>query len=312
MPIPSTATLIYTAQVNGPTTPNTAKAVMAAAKLPTGDLANIGAYLTGDVTTINPGPEVERMLTFSIAPHFNPLALPSSLAADVPGSVVSSDPRDSFPSGVGAQVVALTAQKIKGEQFRSLIEMNGTTPVNNVPNYFGGFNLLANTLSIPQVGSLGAQAGYITLMSGPNGTGFPVFALPAQFTGSIFSTSPADAAGGVGAQTVTVSYNDSLGNPHVETIALNGTTPVNFVNSNKQTITNIIVATEGAFGANAGIITLMTGLNGTGAPISRIDPSFFQYFPFGTDQTIPFRGIYTQILATALASQITESPPALA
>lgn len=85
---------------------------------------------------------------------------------------------------------------------------------------------------------------------------------------------------GVGAYTVQITYLDATGGgPHVENVTLDGTKPVNLVNLNHATITNMMVTGVGAFGSSCGIISLMTGLNGTGGLAGHIGPSFFQFFP---------------------------------
>jgi len=87
-------------------------------------------------------------------------------------------------------------------------------------------------------------------------------------------------AAGVGAMVVQISYNDSTGAPQPpELVTLNGTTPVNLPNLNHAVITDIELVDVGATGSSAGIISIMTGIGGTGGLAGYLNPSFFQYFP---------------------------------
>jgi hypothetical protein len=93
-----------------------------------------------------------------------------------------------------------------------------------------------------------------------------------NFTGSIVSSSTNDTSTGTGARTVTIIYLDQTGaGPFTETVTLNGTTAVNFVNTNHCYIENIIVASVGSGGSNAGTITLKTGVGGAGTTVGAIN-----------------------------------------
>ena len=94
----------------------------------------------------------------------------------------------------------------------------------------------------------------------------------ANFTGSVSSSSASDAAVGVGARTVLITYLDSTGaGPFTETVTLNGTTAVNLVNANHCYIESMVVQTVGTRGGNnAGTITLFTGAGGAGTNVASI------------------------------------------
>jgi hypothetical protein len=88
---------------------------------------------------------------------------------------------------------------------------------------------------------------------------------------SIKSANANDTAAGTGARTVMITYLDaSCAGPFTETIALNGTTAVNTVNTNIALIERMDVVTVGSGGGNAGLITLNTGLGGAGGVIGTI------------------------------------------
>lgn len=99
-----------------------------------------------------------------------------------------------------------------------------------------------------------------------------IYTAPGNNVGrSIVSTSAADAAAGTGARTVKITYLNAAGaGPFTETITLNGTTPVNTVNTNIALIERMDVMTVGSGGGNAGTINLMTGLAGGGSVIGSI------------------------------------------
>lgn len=82
---------------------------------------------------------------------------------------------------------------------------------------------------------------------------------------SIKSTSVNDTAAGTGAQAVTINYLDTSFVAHSETVTLNGTTAVNTVGTNIAFIENIVVATVGTGGGNAGTISIFTTTAGGGS-----------------------------------------------
>jgi hypothetical protein len=162
-----------------------------------------------------------------------------------------------------------------------LIQMTGTTFANLTSK-----TKTAITSFVP----VGTPAGLITVMSGLNGTGVLVNRDLNNFQGSIMSSNPNDNATGIGAQTVTVTYHDKTGaGPFTETITLNGTTPVSFVNTNHAVINNMVVATVGSYGSSTGTISMFTGVvvndpsqgppRVSGALIAYLGASFFQYYP---------------------------------
>lgn len=92
-----------------------------------------------------------------------------------------------------------------------------------------------------------------------------------NFTGSVKSSSAADAAAGTGARTLTIYYVDQTGaTSATETVTFNGTTAVNLVNTNHCFIEKMIVQTVGSGGVNAGTISLFTGAGGTGTTVGTI------------------------------------------
>jgi hypothetical protein len=92
-----------------------------------------------------------------------------------------------------------------------------------------------------------------------------------NFTGSVASSSALDTAAGTGARTLRIFYVDATGvTAGFEDVALNGTANVNLVTATKCFIEKIEVLTVGSTGSNAGILTLRSGLAGTGTVIGTI------------------------------------------
>lgn len=88
---------------------------------------------------------------------------------------------------------------------------------------------------------------------------------------SIVSSSANDASAGTGARTVKITYYDNTVNgPFTETVTMNGTTPVNTVNTNIRFIEKIEVMTVGSTGANAGTISLKQNVAGGGSTLGSI------------------------------------------
>ena len=83
----------------------------------------------------------------------------------------------------------------------------------------------------------------------------------------VVSSSPNDTAAGTGAQSVTVERLDASYNPLVETVALNGVTPV-LLTGNALRVNMSTVATVGTGGQNAGAIDVR--IAGGGAVLDRI------------------------------------------
>jgi len=81
---------------------------------------------------------------------------------------------------------------------------------------------------------------------------------------SFASSSAADAAAGIGAQQVTITYLDASFVVHTEVVTLNGTTPVNTVGMNYAYIESIVVTQVGSSGTNLGTISIYTGTAGGG------------------------------------------------
>jgi len=82
---------------------------------------------------------------------------------------------------------------------------------------------------------------------------------------SVVSTNANDTAAGSGARTIILNYLTAAFVLKSETIALNGLTPVNTVNTDIAYVESIQNATVGVGQVNAGTINLFVGTNGTGA-----------------------------------------------
>lgn len=89
---------------------------------------------------------------------------------------------------------------------------------------------------------------------------------------SLVSNNAADTAAGAGARSVRITYYDqNMMGPYTETVTLNGTTPVNTVNTNICFVESMRVLTVGtAGGANQGIISLKAAVAGGGTTIGSI------------------------------------------
>lgn len=88
----------------------------------------------------------------------------------------------------------------------------------------------------------------------------------------VMSTSPLDANGSTGLETVTLNYLDPASGAHSEAINLNGTTWVNSVNVNYWNLVNLTNTTVGTLAGNQGVIIVqaLPLVDPTGAPISTI------------------------------------------
>jgi hypothetical protein len=133
--------------------------------------------------------------------------------------------------------------------------MTGSLPV-----VFPSDQVIAVTTAVSNADT-GVSFGWV-LYGGPSGVLTPIRATTyteqtANFTGSIISASASDAAAGVGARTVKITYYDVTGaGPFTETATLNGTTSVPLVSSNKCFIEKMEVLTNGSTGWNVGDLTL--------------------------------------------------------
>lgn len=92
-----------------------------------------------------------------------------------------------------------------------------------------------------------------------------------NFTGSVSSSSASDGVGGTGARTIKITYVDQTGATlGTESVTLNGTTPVNLVQTNKCFIEKIELVTVGSTGAAVGTISLFTAAAGGGTVVGTI------------------------------------------
>lgn len=88
---------------------------------------------------------------------------------------------------------------------------------------------------------------------------------------SMSSSSASDAAAGTGANSITVTYYDGYMNgPFTEIVTLNGTTPVNTVNTNICYIEKMCCNSVGNQLSNVGTITLFVSTGGGGGTIGTI------------------------------------------
>lgn len=283
---------------------------------PANPLSEIGVSFVSDSTAIV-GPNVDRTIVFSILPIFTSFVLRTP---PLPGrffpSVVSSSPADDeVGTGVQRMQLLYANSATPSVPTTATMNLNGTTPANFIKDNVNML-LTAPSIQVQKFGTAGVAAGLVDVYSGQNATGDVIAEIPNNFQGSIFSTDPNDTALGLGARTITITYmNAAGGGPFVEVIALNGTTPVNLVAVNHFAITNMVVTTAGAAVSSLGTITLVSGLNGTGGPRGRLAPSFYSYFRANPADTVPqadervsapFRSFFTHILASALATRISE------
>ena len=88
---------------------------------------------------------------------------------------------------------------------------------------------------------------------------------------SLGSSSASDAAAGVGARTVRITYfNNSGAGPFTEIVTLNGVTPVNTVSTTIRFIEKMEVVTAGSTLVNVGTITLFGAAAGAGGTVGTI------------------------------------------
>lgn len=73
---------------------------------------------------------------------------------------------------------------------------------------------------------------------------------------TLVSTSVNDTAAGTGMRTVTVDYLDAAGNPQMEVVTLNGTTPVNTAATNIRFVQSLSSASVGTGGVAVGDVTI--------------------------------------------------------
>lgn len=304
MVAPIQAVLRYVATPVGSTTLAKLLTVMGNVVLPISDLTNIGVSLISDVTSAF-GSDAQRVITLSLKPIFTSFPVPAKTSCR--GSISSSSANDTF-DGTGVRQLSLRYLNRDNLIKEFKFNMLGQKSVNFMPQDI----VTPQSLSIVASGSLGTNDGLISMRAGIDNTGPMVDQILGNFQGSIVSTSAGDSGGGIGARTITITYMDRAGGgPFVETVTLNKQTPVNLVGIDHAVITNMVIATKGSAGSSLGTITIMSGLKGTGTPVAQLGQPFFSFFPFGTDQKAPFRGIYTSILGSVLISKIIADGPVL-
>ncbi len=158
--------------------------------------------------------------------------------------------------------------------------LSGGSPdggVTNLPlktDINGNLNVIVN--SIASNASVGIAAGVLQLGGSSVGTLNAIRATPyiEQNTNaqrSIKSSSINDSATNIGMRKVTITYYNQDGyGPFTEIITLNGTTPVNTINTNICFIEKMVAYEVGSSLRNIGTITLYSGINGTGTVIGTI------------------------------------------
>ena len=130
--------------------------------------------------------------------------------------------------------------------------------------------------SSPATATSGLAFGSVTLGGGSSGSlnavrGTTYNEQTSNAQRSIASASANDTSAGTGARTIKITYYTSAGlGPYEETVALNGTTPVNTVATNICFIEKMEVITVGSGGTNAGVVTLYVSTGGGGGTIGTI------------------------------------------
>jgi hypothetical protein len=158
--------------------------------------------------------------------------------------------------------------------FKDVLSAGDVATLNAIVAAHSGTNLPRGTV-ITNIGPVPTNAnGYVTTSSinytAIRGSTYTEQSSAAQR--SLVSSSASDAAAGVGAQTVRITYFDqSLNGPYHETITLNGIVPVNTVSTNICFIDNMVVLTAGSSLANIGSISLMTTIAGGGTILGVIN-----------------------------------------
>ena len=136
-----------------------------------------------------------------------------------------------------------------------------TVPVNLAPA-----NGLTAGLALGKFPASGGVSGVVTALYSTTYT-----EQTTNFTGSVKSSSANDAAAGTGARTIKLTYYDqTVAGPNTENLTLNGTTAVNYVQTNHCFIEKWEVLTVGSGGTNAGTLSLFTGTGGTGTTVTTI------------------------------------------
>jgi hypothetical protein len=322
MSTPTQCTLAYNVLISGTLSVTAVSDQLAAVALPYPELASLGMSLVSDVTSQIIPTEIQRTIVLSLLPIFVPFPVVTPHAA-WPGSIVSSSPLDAV-GGTGMQNAQINfLAQTEGDSTvnapkTQYAAMKGTTPVSlTYPNLY---QLL--TVAGTQFGSDGTNDGLIQVFSGRHASEDVIGQILGNFQGSIVSTSAADTLGGVGLNTVEITYLDKTGaGPFTETVNLNGQTPVNLVNLNHCTITNMTATVIGTSGGNQGTVTVMSGLNAAGGPTGRFLPSFFSYFPIDPTLTspelqvtlaAPVNDFFTHVLSAAMVSMVSAQSPSFA
>jgi hypothetical protein len=332
MAVPTQVTLIYDVSAEGIQTAASVAAALAAVALPCGppggapgDFIVYGVSSVISDNTVPMAGFARRTIVMSIQPPVSIFAAINPQTTPFRGSVVSSNPKDTA-GGSGLRGLDLSYTDANGLLKTEHVDMNGTTPQQLL-----SADKVHIVLAKQDVGGDGSNDGLITLL---NDQGTLVLVQLGSWQGSIVSTSPDDTAGGIGAQMVQIAYDDLGAVGHVDNVALNGQTPVNFTTTNKATVVlpGLTITAAGTFGYNTGIITVYSGLNGTGAPVANIGQSFFSNFPptylktvgadglpllppgpqiVAADQTCAFVGVYQEILSASLGCPVTAHTPTL-
>lgn len=328
MTIPTKVRLIYDVEAEGFHTPAEMSTALGAIPLPCGpiggvppDLSLIGCSSVLADSTTTTGGGARRTIDISILPLVTIFTAVNPQTMPYAGSIVSSNPADS-QFGTGLQQIELSYKDLAGKVFGETAPLNGTTPQKLAK---------ANKANVyqtrPRYGTGGTNAGLVALL---NDQGNLVLLVNGPWQGSIVSSRDEDNAAGIGAQQIQVQFVDQSLAPGSETVNLTGKVPANLASTNKKNLTALSIATAGSFSYNVGILSVFSGLNGTGALMAQIQLSFFSNFPptylktvdvdgtplltpteVAADQTCPFVDLYTHILAANIGSPVTPHAPML-
>lgn len=194
-----------------------------------------------------------------------------SIQNDFPNQAISSD-RLVIEIQQSAITIALGGVTTIGDvvqvTFKSSLSAGEITILNGIITVHSG-----DPIETTILGDATVVNGY-TSTSNTNRTNIFATSYTEQLVNSqraLVSTSANDASGSIGAITAQVAYYDqTMAGPFVETITLNGTTPVNTVSTTVCFVESIKVVTAGSAGNNAGTINMTISAGGLGGTLCSI------------------------------------------
>lgn len=185
--------------------------------------------------------------------------------------------RTLLAAGLPAALVGGRLDTNIGSWLGSLLPTVGQKPMaSSVPVTLASDQTALSISIVAANATVGLVQGLVALGGGTSGTENAIRATTytEQSTDaprSIGSSSASDAAAGIGAQQVMITYYDSTGaGPFTETVTLNGVTPVNTVSTTICFIGSLMVTRVGSSGTNVGTLTLFVGLAGAGGTIGTV------------------------------------------